>query len=201
METIASFEELIQTMRSELGEQRIATQELAVAIEESERQIVRRDQVTRLRILRSRIMREVKDIERMELAAQYSATKRALFGGAPAAFTFGSLLADAIGLKNAPQFGVKLMLSTLARENPFGTVLIAVGRGGLPEDLKIIPLSLWARDSKRKELEVKDSLKYEGYLLMTPRQFAELLDKVESGILDGSYSLPVGIDRLSLLTT
>jgi len=199
METIASFEELIQTMRSELGEQAIAVKELAIAITESERQIVRRDQVIRLGILRSRIMREVKDIERTESAAQYRATKRALFGDAPAAFTLSSLLAYAIGLKDAPQFGLKSMLSTLAREKPFGTVLIAVGKGGLPEDLKIIPLSLWARDSNRKESEVEDSLKSDGYLLMAPEQFAELLDKMESGILDGSYSLPVGIDRLSLL--
>ncbi len=201
METIASFEGLIQTMRSELGEQAIAVKELAVAITESERQIVRHDQAIRLGILKSRIMREVKDIERTESAAQYRATKRVLFGGAPAAFTFGSLLADAIGLKNAPQLGAKLMFSTLAREKPFGTVLIAVGKQGLPEDLKIIPLSLWARESNRKELEVKNSLKYKRYLLMTPEQFAELLDKVESGILDGSYSLPIGIDALSLLTT
>jgi len=34
---------------------------------------------------------------------------------------------------------------------------------------------------------------------MSPEQFAELLDKVAQAVLDGSYSLPVGIDRLSLL--
>jgi len=144
---------------------------------------------------------KVEDIERTESAAQYRATIKTLRIDAPAAFTLNSLLAYAIGIKDAPQFGLKSMLSTLAREKPFGTVLIAVGKRGLPEDLKIIPLSLWARDSNRKESEVEDSLKSDGYLLMTPEQFAELLDKVESGILDGSYSLPVGIDRLSLLTT
>jgi len=196
METIADFVKLIQTMRSELGEQAMAVKELAVAITESDRQIVRRDQVVRLGILKLRIMREVKDIERTESAAQYRATKRALFGGAPAAFTFGSLFADAIGLKDAPQVGVKLMLSTLAREKPFGRVLISIGKGGLPEDLKIIPVSRFARESNKTEPEVETSWKQDGSLLMSPEEFAELLDKMEREILDGSASLPMAVDEV-----
>ena len=69
METIADFGKRIQAMRSELGEQTIAIQKLAVAIAESERQIGRRDQVTRLRILKSRILWEVENIRQMESAA------------------------------------------------------------------------------------------------------------------------------------
>ena len=199
METIASFEELIQAIRLELRGQAVAVKELAVAIAESEKQIDRRDQISRLGILKSRVIREIKDIERMELAAQSSDNNITLFGRAPAAFTFYILLANAIGLKNAPQFGLKSMLSTLVREKPFGTVLIAVGKGDLPDDLTVIPVSRLARESNRNESEVEDSLKSDGYLLMTPEQFAELLDKVKCGILDGSYFLPIGIDRLSLL--
>jgi len=196
METIADFIQLIEVMRSELGQQVIAVKWLAVAFAESDIQLIRHDQVACLRILKSRILREVENIKRIESAAQSRATKRALFGGAPAAFTFGSLLADAIGLRNAPQFGVKLMLSTLSRKSPFGTVLIAIGKEGLPEDLKVIPLSLWARESNKSELEVEASLKRDGYLLVTPEQFAELLDRVEQAVLDGSVSLPIVIDEI-----
>ncbi|MFC1982352.1 hypothetical protein ACFLV5_00965 [Chloroflexota bacterium] len=45
------------------------------------------------------------------------------------------------------------------------------------------------------------SWKHGGYLLMTPEQFAELVDKVGREILDGSASLPVTGDELILLVT
>ena len=60
METIASFEELIQTMRSELGEQAIAVKELAISFADGEQRQVRSDQATILRNLKTRILWEVK---------------------------------------------------------------------------------------------------------------------------------------------
>ena len=88
------------------------------------------------------------------------------------------------------------MLSTLAREKPFGTVLIAVGKRGLPKDLKIIPVSRFARESNKTEPEVEMSWKHDGSLLMSLEEFAELLDKVEREILDGSASLPMAVDEV-----
>jgi len=199
METTTSFEGLIQAMRSELGEQTIAIRELAIAITESERLIGQRDQITLLRILNSRVMSEVKDIERTESAAQSRAIKKTLFWDAPVAFTFSSLFLDAFGLKNAPQIGAHLMLSTLAKKDPFGTILIAIGVEGIPKDVNAIAISCLARESNRSESDVKTSLKRDGHLLLTPEQFTDLLDKVESGILDGSYSLPLSFDVLHSL--
>ena len=201
METIADFGKRIQAMRSKLGEQTIAIQKLAVAIAESERQIGQRDQVTRLRILKSRILWEVENIRQMESAAQSSNNNITMFGRAPAAFIFGSIFTAATRHKDAYKTGVKLAESVLSKKVPYGTILIAIHEKGLPDDLKIVPVSRFARESNKTESEVETDWKHDGSLLMTPEQFAELLDKVESGILDGSYSLPVGIDRLSLLTT
>lgn len=201
METTTSFEGLIQAMRSKLGEQTIAIRELAIAIAESETQIGQRDQVTRLGILRSRIMSEVKDIERTESAAQSRAVMKTLFCDAPVAFTFSSLFLDAFGLKNAPQIGAHLMLSTLAKKDPFGTILIAIGLEGIPKDVNAMAISCLARESNRSESDVKTSLKQAGHLLLTPEQFTDLLDKMESGILDGSYSLPLTFNELRSLTT
>jgi hypothetical protein len=36
----------------------------------------------------------------------------------------------------------------------------------------------------------------DGSLLMSPEEFAELLDKVEREILDGSASLPMAVDEV-----
>ncbi len=196
METIADFGKRIQAMRSELGEQTIAIQKLAVAIAESERQIGRRDQVTRLRILKSRILWEVENIRQMESAAQSSNNNITLFGRAPAAFIFGSIFTAATRHKDAYKTGVKLAGSVLSKNIPFGMVLIGIGKEGLPEDLKIIPVSRFARESNKTEPEVEMSWKHDGSLLMSPEEFAELLDKVEREILDGSASLPMAVDEV-----
>jgi len=195
METIADFVHLIGAMRSELGQQVIALEKLVVAFAESDTQLIRHDQVARLRILKARIMREVEDIERMESAAQMGSTKGLLLGGG-VAFTLGGLFMAVRGRKDATHVGAKLAQSILTRAVPFGTVLIAVGKGGLPDDLKIVPLSRFSRESNRSELEVEASLKYNGYLLMTRDIFIKVLDKVECGILDGSFSLPMAVDEI-----
>ena len=66
----------------------------------------------------------------------------------------------------------------------------------MPEALKIIPASRLAREFSKSESEVEDSLKLNRYLLMILGQFAELLDKMECEILDGSASLPMAVDEV-----
>jgi hypothetical protein len=197
METIADFEKWIEIMSCELGQQVIAVKKLALAFSEGNIQLVRHDQVIRLRILKSRIMREVEDIKRMESAAQSGSIKGVWFESG-AKFVISSLLAASSG-RDPLDTGMGMVESVLSKKVPYGTILIAIHEKGLPDDLKIVPVSRFARESNKTESEVETDWKHDGSLLMTPRQFAELLDKVESGILDGSYSLPVGIDRLSLL--
>ena len=43
--------------------------------------------------------------------------------------------------------------------------------------------------SSRSASDIKTSLKDNGYLLITPEQFAELLDKMEQAVMDGSLCL------------
>ncbi len=38
--------------------------------------------------------------------------------------------------------------------------------------------------------------KNDGYLSMTPETFTQVLNKVERGVLGGSFSLPINIDKL-----
>ncbi len=77
METTVDFIPWIGTMRSELGYQVIAIKKLADAFTESDIQLIRHDQVARLRMLLLRVMNEVEDIKQMESAAQYRTNKGA----------------------------------------------------------------------------------------------------------------------------
>lgn len=196
METIANFNKWIGTMFFKLEQQTIAFEELVVIFTESSVQLIRHDQVSRLQILKLRIMREVEDIKRMESAAQIGFTKGALLGSG-VAFTLGSLFAAARGRKDASRIGLKLAISTLSKAVPFSMVLIAVGKRGLPDDLEVVTVSRLARESNKSESEVVTNLKNNGYLSMTPETFNKVLDKVERGILDGTFSLPINIDKLT----
>jgi len=196
METIADFTQLIEAMRSELGHQVIAVKRLAVTFAEGDVQLIRHDQVARLRILKSRVMEEVENIKRIESAAQIGSTKGALLGGG-AVFTLGSLFATVIGRKDAFNIGARMAGAVLSGKVPFGTVLIAVGKEGLPEDVKVVPVSRLARESSRSESAVVANFKNNGYLPMNPVIFTKVLDRVERGILDGSFSLPIKTDKLT----
>lgn len=190
METIADFEKWIGTIRSEIGQQVISLKKLAVAFTEGNIQLIRHDQVARLRILKSRITKEVEDIKQMESAAQSSANTGALLG-AGVMFAIGSLFVAATRHKDAYKAGAKLATSILSKEVPFGTIFIAIGKKGIPEDVKAVSVSRLARESRRSESETKAGLKDKGYTLITPEQFDQLIDKVEQAVLDGSVCLPL----------
>ena len=193
METVADFEKWIDTMSSELRQQMIAVKRLPAAFAEGDIQLTRYDQVARLRIIKSRIMQEVESVKRMESAAQMGSTQGALLGGG-IVFTLGGLFAAVSGRKKAFSIGATLAQSILTKTVPFGTVYIAIGKGDLPE---VVSVSHLARESSRSESEVVAILRSNGYLLMTPETFTQVLNKMERGILDGSLSLPINIDKLN----
>ena len=196
MEGIADFEKWVGEMRSELVQQVGTARRLAVTFVESNMRLIRHDQVSRLEILRSRINSEVEGVEQMESAAQIGHTKGTLLNSG-LTFALGSLFMNAIGRKDSLEIGAQMAGSTLSRKVPFGTVLIGIGKKGIPEDVKVIPVSRLARDSKKSESDVKASLKQDGYLLMTLQMFTQALDRVKREILDGSLSLPIKISEIT----
>jgi len=183
-------------MRSELAQQVATVRQLAFAFSENYIQLTRHDQVNRLETLKSRIDREVEDVERMESAAQTGYVKGTMLNSG-FAFAFGSFLMHSIGHKHPLRIGAQLAGSALSRETPFGTVLIGIGKRGIPEDMRVMPISHLARESKIGEADVEASLKHVGYLLMTLGVFTQALEKVKSEILDGSLSLPIKISEIT----
>ena len=195
MESIADFEKWIGIMRSELEQQAIAVKRLAVAFNEGDLQLSRHDQAARLRLLLLRTTKEVEDIKQMESAAQYRANNRALLS-AGAKFIFGGLFMAATRHQDAFKVGAGGAASVLSKEVPFGTVYIVIGKKGIPEDMKVISVSRLARESTKTEPEVEAIWKHDGYLLVTPERFIELLDKATQVVLDGSLCLPIAVDEL-----
>lgn len=200
MDSIADFEKRIGEMRSELAQQVATARQLAFAFSESYIQLTRHDQVNRLETLKSRIDREVEDVERMESAAQTGYVKGTMLNSG-FAFAFGSFLMHSIGHKHPLRVGAQMAGSALSKTVPFGNVLIGIGKEGIPKDVTVVPVSCLARESNRSESDVKASLKYNGYLLMTLEGFTQALEKVKSEILYGSFSLPIKISEITKLIT
>jgi len=196
METIVDFNMWIKQLSLEVKKQTVAVRELAVNFTDGEQRQARSDQATLLRNLKTGILWKVENIRQMELAAQRSDNKITLFGKAPAAFIFGSLYTAATRHKDAYKTGIKLAGSVLSKDIPFGRVLISIGKEGLPENLKVISVSRFARELNKTESQVETSLKGNGYLLMPPEVFVKVLEKMEREILDGSVSLPMAVDEV-----
>ena len=91
--------------------------------------------------------------------------------------------------------GARLAQGDFERTAPCGTVLVAVGPGGVPDDVKVVALSQQARELEKTESEVVAALKASGYHTMTPESFFTALDELKEKVLTGNLVLPVAVSN------
>ena len=198
MEIINDFEKRIKAIRLEIADQIKTIDELVTSFDDNKQQLVQHDQIACLRALRTRILKEVEDTRRIELAAQRCSYQGNMIYGL-AAFALNGLFAAMNNRKDAVLVGLNAASSEMSKKVPFGSVFVAIGKGGLPEDVKVVPISRLARELKTSELDVRVNHQANGYQLMTPEAFMQILDKAERGIHGGTISLPMDIDKLKLV--
>ena len=196
MDTMNSHRQLVEALCRQVREQVAGLEPLGAVFAQEAKRIFRHDQVRCLRSLKTRVLSEVDNIQGMETAASYGFTKATLITGMTK-LALGGLVAAVVRNRRAFSIGVYLAESDLARTAPFGTVAVAVGRGGLPDGVEVISLSRLARESHRLESDVEAILQTHGYLLMTPEAFSRVLTELERRVLGGSLSLPVTSEQLS----
>jgi len=195
METIDDFGKRIKAMRLEVAKQNKAADEFATSFNYSKQQLIQHDQIACLQTLRSRILEEVEGIKRLESAAQIGSSQGKMLSGL-AAFALSGLFAAMNNRNDAFGIGIKSAQSIFNKEIPFGSVFVAIGKGGLPEDVEVVSISRLARESDKSELDVRANLQADKCLLMTPEAFIKVLDEAERGICDGTISLPIDADKL-----
>ena len=93
--------------------------------------------------------------------------------------------------KHALSVGAQWAKSEFEKRRPYGTVLVAVRRSGVQDEVDVISLSRLARESGWPEAEVKAALEARGYLLMTPQTFSRVMDGLEDSMLRGILALPI----------
>ncbi len=196
MESITTCGQYVEALCRQAREQAAALEPLGDIFAKEAKRLVRYDQAVYLHSLRTRVLSEVNNIQRMEAAASYGFTKVTLITGMTK-LALGGLAAAVVRNRHALSVGAYLAESDLTRTAPFGNVMVAVGHGGLPDDAEVISLSRLARESDRLESDIEAALQTHGYLLMTPEAFSRVLAELGRRVLDGSLSLPVTSDQLS----
>ena len=196
MDTMNNHRQLVEALCLQVREQVAALEPLGDAFAQEAKRIFRHDQDVCLRRLKARVMHEVGNTLEQETTASNAFTKTTLVMGA-AEFALGGLVAAMFHSRKVFSVGTYLAQSELSKTKPFGTVLVAVGHGGLPDDVEAISLSRLARELDRLESDIEATLQTHGYLLMTPEVFLRVLTELERRVLDGSLSLPVTSEQLS----
>ena len=186
------FEEWLGKNIDRIKTNMIAGEELSSAFASSATNPARRDQAECVRNLKSRVLAEVEYLVDMESADKLAFSKGKLVS-APLSFATGGFIGMLLHHHDPLITALKAAGSTLGRNHPFGTVLIAIGQDGLPNNVEVIPLSRFARDSKISESGVRAILASRGYFLTTPQIFAATMEVIEHRVLDGVLCLPLSV--------
>jgi hypothetical protein len=156
----------------------------------------RRDEASRLKALYSSIRQQLHEVRRSEDAAEYGHARVDMISSLGGLAVSG-IVKSVSKNKRLSEFADYVFESPLAKEPPFGTVLICIGSKGLPDDVGIVSISRSARESNRKETEVINELREHGYLLLREKDFSSLIDKLINDIHEGRQRLPVSMKELS----
>ena len=174
-----------------------AVDSLANIFEERAALSNRQNQVARLKEFHSIISQRMERAREVEMAAS---------AGHGLASAVGEMLRLGAGLitmtsedETMQTVSRHLLTASSTEEAPYGTVLVQVVLGGVPEGVDIVNISCLARESKRDEREVVRALLASGNLLFTGEAFSRFIDGLADRILRGELSLPISTERISEL--
>ncbi|AKG53542.1 hypothetical protein DGWBC_0879 [Dehalogenimonas sp. WBC-2] len=82
------------------------------------------------------------------------------------------------------------------RQNTFGTIMVCVSKGGLPDDVHIISISKISREHNRPETEIIRELRKRGETLFTLKLFDVILGTLNEKLAKGTLHLPISVQQL-----
>ena len=195
MASLTNYHLHIQEMRRQLKRQVDALVMLGDRFAREAQYQYQHDQARSLDELMKRVEQEIKDMKGMETAASIGFMKGAVIFSL-AQFAIGSLLAAAIRSDEHPlSVGARLAESSLERTATFSNIVIAVGTGGLPYNVKTISVSKLARDHDKEDSEVIATLE-SSFHVMTIDNFFIILEDLKGKVLQGVLTLPVSASYL-----
>jgi len=190
MAGLTHYQHLLRALRRGVQAQQASLESLERTYQSESVRLSRLDQARRLDELRAQIERDIATIEREESIASHAFNKVHLISGL-AMLGIGGLHAAVRPKAGAFPLWKGLAENTFNRTQPFGTILVCIGPGGIPDDVVAIPLSRSARNVGATESVARAHVERQGHTLMTPHQFLIHLDQLKGRVLAGDLTLPV----------
>jgi hypothetical protein len=191
---MTNFEEWFYWNLDRININLAAGEELVGVLANTATYLARQDQSASLHSLKSKVLDDVKFLLDAEDSAKSGFNKGKTFY-APLSFAIGGLAGMLMHHEKPSETALNAAKSTLGKKLTFGTVLVAIGQGGLPDDVKAISLSALARQYGMAESAVRKTMLTKGYFLMTPKVFAATMDDIEHVVMEGTLSLPVSLNE------
>ncbi len=173
---------------------------LDVLFAEEAKSLDRHDQIILLRELSSFVSQQMIEVKQTENVSSYVESKANLTLSW-LQFAAGGILKMTSSSKPLQALADDLLINPLYEKRPFGKVLVRIGPKGVPEDVVIISVSRLARESHRKEAQVIEKMRSQGYLLLSEEAFSLLITNLMDRIQKGNLVLPVASSQLAELTT
>ncbi len=179
MEILIELRGLISKLSNKLAELTGDVLELNNVLSSTATSLRQRDQITSLRALKSRTMKEVQKEQMAESEAErYFNRSKAISG--IVSFPLGSIIAATLNQRNPLSIGAKMFSRELGKKAPFGRVLIAIRGRAVFDDISVISVSRLAREREETESEIISSLREKKLLLLSPERFCHVLDLLEN---------------------
>ena len=194
MESMIGYESQLVELRCKVDQYKNVIMLLQDIMAEKARCQSRYNQVQCLDTLRWRVEGEVHYIQRMETAASNGFVKGTLLAGA-VEFTIASFVAWLCHSNEHPLSVGARWATSWETNKPFGTIVVAIGPGGLPDDVEVISLSRRAREQNTEEAVTIASLK-SGYHVMSIDGLFNALEDIRGKVLEGRLTLPVSASYL-----
>ena len=183
METINYLRKRLINKLKEAKQLNDAFTELDRRITKEAGHIDRLDRIVRISVLKSRLVSEINRIKGEEDIAErcFNTSKRF---NSIAGFALGGIV-GAITKQNPLLSGYRSYSTELDKKAEFGNVMIVAKENGEFEDTKVIAVSRLAREDNTTKPNIITSIKRDGYLLFTPEEFWQLLDRLKEEIMEG----------------
>lgn len=192
----------LNSLRSHLNDLKLQVRELTSAglslitlLAGEANRLSREDEALRLEALRSSIRQQLNRVKLSENSASYGYSQTNLILSLT---NLGVCSIKAVsGNKQLQAISDNVLKSFTNEQRPFGRVLVCIGPGGLPDDVRVVSISQLARESNRHESQIISELRHHGCILLEEGAFLLLISKVMDGIREGRLHLPISGDKLS----
>jgi uncharacterized coiled-coil protein SlyX len=196
MESRDEFGRKLAEMKCQLERQKTVVEELGQVVASHAQSVIRYDHTVILETLKARIMQEVNNAHAREDLASNEFNNGQIIGGS-VGFLASIIFTPKDSRIDPLERGANAFFSAINKKVPFHTVLVAIGKNGLPDDVTVVSISALARNSHKFELEIMGNFAKDGYLLLDSRQFTGLINNLKSKVLDGSALLPLNVEKVT----